>query len=100
MTELTLPLSIIAITFLFVGGLVFFRRGRVLRRSRCQNEIYKDLIESAPEGLRKAGFSQEAIDSVSIVVPVRPLTDEEKAAPIKQTWKPFNSDKIEPPKEK
>ncbi len=42
MTELTLPLSIIASLFLFVGGLVFFRSGRVLCRSKRQKQENED----------------------------------------------------------
>ncbi len=48
MTELTLPLSIIAITFLFVGGLVFFRRGIKMRKPK-KNEFVDTYKKLHPE---------------------------------------------------
>ena len=48
MNVLILPLSFIAIVFVFVGGLVFFRKGIALRRSKRQKknaERFNELTE-------------------------------------------------------
>lgn len=47
------------------------------------NEVNKVLIEMSQEGLRNEGFSEEAVNSVQVVVPVRPLTEEEKTDGVK-----------------